>query len=61
MLTGEEGMSILWLATWNSVLVKEDSLAREGVFRYKSQRKHPCLQHQELEIVKLLELPQGVG
>ena len=26
------GMLILWLGTWNSVLVEEDSLAREGVF-----------------------------
>lgn len=33
VLTEEGDMSILWLGTGNSVLVKKNSLAREGIFR----------------------------
>lgn len=37
VLTGEEGVLILQLGTWNSVLVEDNNLAKEGIFRYKSQ------------------------
>lgn len=41
ILTGEEGMLILWLGTWNS-FGGGRQLSQEGVFRFESEGMLVC-------------------